>query len=864
MPEIVTNHGPNNQDAQVDLFNALLAEIQDSYPVTLKMTEEEKQKSLEVAEEYLNKRNKKIEDMSFFSIYTIISKLNEEDQIKFFKENINYISKNDDAIFIYSMMSPQCLSYFLSFNIIKELYILDKNIVSKMIDNNFENFIYGFNEDELMEMYDVFFENFNNLENIKFISTLGFCRLRPKNINDIEKSYNEALNFENKLINQIYKKYKTKIDSFSPKEIIRFIDEIIDLKIIEEIIIEHKNEFSVLLENCSKKEFKDFFRYISSDKQFLLYYYFFDNIIKNPNIRDCLYIIDTDAILKKYKLDKQVGLSLKNLIKSSSNNLVFNDELKDLLDKYEIDNIEELFNNKFFNNNSFYRRDVRALKYIENRYRYNISLDGNLFDIDENTSIYSYEYIKNLKEIKLLLKNKTITKDSLIYQKHYKLFIQYLKKVEFLKDLNEDFVREIEILFYRILMGHSFTMLYEIKNLNELALYNRLGDLDFDSSPFTTEQLKRYSVKDHKNLCKLINDEKAQRLKYKSYILKLMLLVGYKHAEEMLKRNCSLNVLEHLVGTIDVTNIKLDEQGKPILNKKIINLLFNDKDKVRIKEMFDNKDGDLYKFFPRIFNEWEAIKEANKDKSLSSVIEVLKSDSVILSKQYYRLNGLLKHIGCSDAIVSETLELHDKILERTETTIPKVEGNIGEYSYEIIDLHDMEGLTFGNRTSCCFTVNGASYTSLKHSYTSKNGRILVIKKNDELIAHSWIWRNGNTLCLDNIEVAKNIKEIDFLDVYLDFADKLIEKSIEAEGTCAIENITIGHTTFDKIIKGIENYPVLKLGNIQMPQPLEASYEKLYTDSKKMQYLIKGNGIFKFGQSNYLYKEEEKQKVLKIS
>ena len=44
MPEIVTNHGPNNQDAQVDLFNALLAEIQDSYPVTLKMTEEEKQK----------------------------------------------------------------------------------------------------------------------------------------------------------------------------------------------------------------------------------------------------------------------------------------------------------------------------------------------------------------------------------------------------------------------------------------------------------------------------------------------------------------------------------------------------------------------------------------------------------------------------------------------------------------------------------------------------------------------------------------------------------------------------------------------------------------------------------------------------
>ena len=139
--------------------------------------------------------------------------------------------------------------------------------------------------DELMGMYDVFFEDFNNLENIKFISTLGFCRLRPENINDIEKSYNEALIFENKFINKIYKEYKNKIDSFSPKEIIRFIEEISDLKIIEEIIIKHKNEFSILLERCEKKEFKDFFRHMSSAKQFILYSLFYDNIIKNPNIQ---------------------------------------------------------------------------------------------------------------------------------------------------------------------------------------------------------------------------------------------------------------------------------------------------------------------------------------------------------------------------------------------------------------------------------------------------------------------------------------------------------------------------------------------------------------------------------------------------
>lgn len=858
MPEIVTN----NQNQYADLFNLIFSEIKEQYPVTLKMTREEVQKAKEEAEEYLIKRDKKIEELSFYSIYTIISKLNEEDQIKFFKENIDYISKNDDAIFIYTMMIPEALSHFLSFNVIKELYKLNKNIVNKMINGSFENFIYGFNEEEIIEMYDLFFQQFNNLENNKFIRSLSYCNFREISVDNIVEQYKSMLNLKNELIPKIYIRYKTKIDSFSPNELSHFIHEIYDLKFFCEVVKENKHKLSFLLQNGSRKELDEILSF-GSEKQSILYSLFFDNINKNPNMKDYMYFINTNAILMKYSLDKQINLTLSDIIKSSAYHKIFNDALKDLLDKYNIENLKELFDDKFFYNNGYLEKDIKALKYIENKYRDKITLDGNLFDISENNSIYSYEYLKNLKEIKLLLKNKNINKDSLIYQKHYKIFVQYLKNIGFLNELNEEFIKEIEILFYRIVMGHSFTMLYEIKNINELTLYNRLGKMDFDPSQFTIEQLKNYNVKDHKNLCKLIDEDKISKFQYKSLILKLMLLVGYKHSEEILKLDSYITVLEHLVGIVDITNVKLDNQGKPILNKKIINLLFNDKDKFRIKEMLENKDCELYKFFPRIFNEWDAIKEANKDKSLTMVMDVLRSNNVLLSKQYYRLNGLLKYIGCSNKIVSETLKLHDKILERTETTIPKVEGNNGEYSYEVLDLYDMEGLTFGNRTSCCFTILGESYTSLKHAYTSKNGRILCVKKNGDLIAHSWIWRNGNTLCLDNIEVAKNIKEIDFLDVYLDFANKIIEESIEKEGTNSIENITIGHTTFDKQIKGIENYPVLSKGNTQMPRPLESGYEKLYSDSKNMQYLIKGNGMFKFGQSEYLYKEEEKQKVLKI-
>jgi len=326
------------------------------------------------------------------------------------------------------------------------------------------------------------------------------------------------------------------------------------------------------------------------------------------------------------------------------------------------------------------------------------------------------------------------------------------------------------------------------------------------------------------------------------------------------------------VGNVDVKNIILDEQGNPILNTKLMNLLFNDKEYTRMKEMLSNKDNDLYKYFPRIFSEWEMIVMNDKDKSLKVILDFLKSDEISLPPKYYRLEGLIKFIGCSNSIVNETLLLHDQILTRVNSTIPRIVGTKDEYSYEILRLNDMESLAIGNRTDCCFTVLGNGYSCLKHSVTSNNGRILVIRKGDEILAHSWIWRNGDLLCLDNIEISKKIDCVDFFDVYLQVADELIKSSYQSEGIdSCIKNVTIGFTNFDKEIKGIEQYPCLiaktcnledkdfgtKLGSNRrfvdvLPQPIE---EVGYSDSKNVQYLIRGNGIFNLGQTTYIYQDD---------
>ena len=215
------------------------------------------------------------------------------------------------------------------------------------------------------------------------------------------------------------------------------------------------------------------------------------------------------------------------------------------------------------------------------------------------------------------------------------------------------------------------------------------------------------------------------------------------------------------------------------------------------------------------------------------------------------------------------------MLTRINSTIPRITGTKDEYSYEILRLDDMEALAIGNKTDCCFTVLGNGYSCLKHSLTSNNGRILVIKKDNEILAHSWVWRNGDLLCLDNIEISKKINSVDFFDIYLQVADELIKTSYQSEGIeSCIKNITIGFTNFDKEIKGIEQYPCLiaktcnledkdfgsRLGSNRkfvdvLPQPIE---EVGYSDSKNVQYLIRGNGIFNLGQSYSFYEDDRKE------
>lgn len=850
----------------------------DFIPITLNVSKENEEKALKECDEYIKTGNKNINNMTPLTIYYIISKLPEDKQITFLKENIKYIKEHDEEIFLYTMIVPKSLSYFLSFNVLKELRNIDADIFKKVIIQNYENLFHGFTHEDYYSFYNQFYTDLIEAENIEFINGLYFhnrCCYDAANMDDKIKAFELQISYNKEFMDYFLDKYIDKINEFKPRELLTFIEYIEDIDTYKKFVSSNYDKLNMAFNNIDEYDLKKYLDEIDKTKQEILISNFFENIIKKQDIKEIIYNINPYIIIELYNKNKKIfnSLTLNDWVKLCSKTRTFNDDFKNILDNFEIVNIEKLFDTQFYTF-YYYKEDVSALKYIETKYRNNIINRGVLEEIDETTSIFSEKYLKNLSEFKVMLQNNIISKNDKRYKQHLSNFIMFLKNQNIINNIENNNFKEIEKMFYRIVKGKSITILYELSSIEEITIFNRLGQIDFKVEDFTVEQLENYNVKQHKQLCKKFEKNNWYFKSYKQLILKLMLMVGFNNTRALLEINDTLPVLEHLVGNVDVKNVKLDEQHNPILNMKLMNLLFSDKDYSKMKEILSNKDNDLYKYFPRMFNEWKVIVMNNKDKSLKMIIDFLKSDEISLPPKYYRLEGLFKFIGCNNRNVDETLLLHDQMLTRVSSTIPRITGKKDEYSYEILRLDDMEALTVGNKTDCCFTVLGNGYSCLKHSLTSINGRILVVKKGNEILAHSWIWRNGNLLCLDNIEISKKINSVDFLDIYLQVADELIKTSYQSEGIeHCIKNITIGFTNFDKQIKGIEQYPCLiakncnledkdfgsRLGSNRqfvdvLPQPIE---EVEYSDSKDVQYLIKGNGIFNLGQSYFVYQDERK-------
>ena len=426
---------------------------------------------------------------------------------------------------------------------------------------------------------------------------------------------------------------------------------------------------------------------------------------------------------------------------------------------------------------------------------------------DKRHRLFDDDYIRAITLAQmLLLEDKSIDDKNPSYielrQKYMSHLFKNLRRDNTVDDSTNN------SMFYRIVKGSvSFNQIDDLETVKALIYLSRnpqakdVAQVEELVSVLSENQVQNYNIKLYKKLCEKIKetykesdplDENIQKLAFKMF-----LGFGYDKSLRILEHKKPFTSLEYLFNDLRVRNTELNEDGTPRLNEKLMNYLFgnnrNDKN-ANINKLLNDEIPNFDKYFSSIYNDWDAIyKKLNGSVTTKRILDLYKNPITFLKPDEYKLEEPLQEIGTTDpAIVQKAKDWYQIMRERQYSTIPKVKGNIDDYEYEMLDLDDPLALAVGYITRCCFLINGLSRESLYHSISSKNGRTFVVRKNGELIAQSWVWRNGNALCFDNVEARGNYSYDTLLEIYQKASGELLDISNQAENqTESLKVITYG-------------------------------------------------------------------------
>ena len=238
----------------------------------------------------------------------------------------------------------------------------------------------------------------------------------------------------------------------------------------------------------------------------------------------------------------------------------------------------------------------------------------------------------------------------------------------------------------------------------------------------------------------------------------------------------------------------------------------------------------------------------------------------------------------------EDFEILQKIYnygkQRIFSSIPRIESKRGKYQYEMLRLDDPLAMTIGTLSNCCQELHNIAEMCMEHSMVDQNGRIFLVKDDiGNVVAQSWVWRNKDVICFDNIEIPnraisrevkseverrkftdeiyevykKASKELIKIDegTYKKFLEDKIITQEEYE-TLRLKKVTVG-SGYNDIAESLKANAILDKGTITRPLEFEASVELnhgLYTKDSNIQYVLEeqdSNNNFS-GETYAIYKD----------
>lgn len=502
-------------------------------------------------------------------------------------------------------------------------------------------------------------------------------------------------------------------------------------------------------------------------------------------------------------------------------------------------------------------------------------------NINNVNSIYDFEIILILK--RLSFQKKTFNRKNSIYNKCFLIFLkQYQEKFQII--LDEEDIKYVDLVFRRLVVANNVYTLFQFKNILSLIHFYKSNDY-YQNIDLPKDYIKNYNVKKYRKVKKLI----LTKLNFYTDSLDELALTAtrfldYENIVKILDSNLQFQNSKQYSNN---NNNELNKKRQIFLDiypqfKPLVEIITNldRKDEIYLKKVnmvikkIKNKNdinlrysiNDYFYVFNNLYTRGLKITLTKLNKAVEDIQEFLLPYNEHIKINLEQFNYSTKGSPFLDKI--NGIKLYDKYRKRLYSSIPDYQNKYKTIEFGFVNMHDTAIISNGvcdgkylyqngKTYSSCLTPNGAAKNSLFHGAINSNGRFFEIKFGNKIMAYSWVWRAGDVVCFDNIEVTDEILKIEaweeiLFNSYMMTANDII-RITKAEINGGIKMVVIGRPKKDIRNKYIDN---LK-DSPEIFKPTGS--EDLYLDSQKKQLWLAGkydNISTKDVTAIYLYKRKE--------
>lgn len=301
------------------------------------------------------------------------------------------------------------------------------------------------------------------------------------------------------------------------------------------------------------------------------------------------------------------------------------------------------------------------------------------------------------------------------------------------------------------------------KKINVLEYYIKSNNIPIEYSLYLKEKM-------NKNDCKLIS-------KLNKRLGKQIQKFFYENYDYVAVNNYELitnddEILEFIYNSnfdcvLNCNNLyKMFFGSSKKYNSKAVTFLINNIDYIINNSHFQN-------YIKNIIDRYDEIRDyynkmGNSDINIIDTINYLSSNSFSNVKEENKeFSVLAKNAGIGNQKIFEDYQrLYEKMKIKRKSSIPRIVNFVNidsdKLQIEILRMDDPLGLFVGEKryTNSCLKLGDIGEDCLRHSISNGRTVCIYLCNNDEkiMLAESWIWRNGNLICFDNIEGTNYLKK----------------------------------------------------------------------------------------------------------